>query len=213
MRFQSTPIDGAWVVETEPAGDERGWFARTFDRDGFAAHGLCTDWVQVNASFNRAAGTLRGMHFQRDPHAEPKLVRCVRGRIYDVAVDVRPDSPTRGRWFGVELAEGPGAMLYLAAGLAHGYQTLVDDCELLYLMGHHHVPEAAAGVRWDDPALGIEWPPAPRGGRTISERDRAYEDFPPTGAPVTPGRGRTTDRPTARAGARPRPSRGRAAAS
>lgn len=178
MKLVETPIPGAWVVEQERLGDERGWFARTFDADEFRARGLDPLVAQANASFNAAAGTLRGMHYQAEPHGEPKLVSCVRGAIYDVAVDLRPDSPAYCRWHAVELTADNGLAFHLPRGIAHGFQTLTADCEVHYLMGARHEPDAARGVRWDDPAFGIEWPAAP-GGRVISERDLAYEDFAP----------------------------------
>ncbi len=176
MRFVQTPLPGAWVIEPELLGDERGWFARTFDAQEFAAHGCSPDTVQCNASFNAARDTVRGMHYQADPHGESKLVRCVRGRIFDVAVDLRPDSPTFCRWHGVELGEESARAFYIPAGLAHGFQTLEEGCEVLYQMGNPYVPEAARGVRWDDPAFAIAWP-EPGGRRIISERDRSYPDF------------------------------------
>jgi dTDP-4-dehydrorhamnose 3,5-epimerase len=178
MRFIETPLPGAWVIELEKLADERGWFARTFDTEEFMAHGLDLTVAQCNASFNARRGTLRGMHYQADPDGESKLVRCVRGAIFDVAVDVRPDSATCRRWHGVELSAENALAFYIPAGLAHGFQTLTDDCEVLYQMGHRYVPEAARGVRWDDPAFAIEWPPA-NGERIIAEKDRAYPDFEP----------------------------------
>jgi dTDP-4-dehydrorhamnose 3,5-epimerase len=176
MRFTETPLPGAWVIELEQLGDERGWFARTFDATEFQARGLNPAVAQCNASFNARAGTLRGMHYQAEPHGESKLVRCVRGAIFDVAVDVRADSPTRCRWHGVELSAENRLAFYIPAGLAHGFQTLTDDAEVLYQMGDPYVPEAGRGVRWDDPAFAIEWPEFD-GERTISEKDEAYEDF------------------------------------
>ena len=176
MKFRPAPLPGAWVIELERIEDDRGWFARTFDAAEFRARGLSGDVVQANASYNARAGTLRGMHYQADPHAEPKLVRCSRGRILDVAVDLRPDSPTYCAWHGVELTEDNDRMFYLPAGLAHGFQTLVDGCEVVYLMGHEFVPGSGRGVRFDDPAFAIDWPPA-AGGRVVSEKDRAYPDF------------------------------------
>ncbi len=173
MRFVETPLPGAWVIELEEIEDERGWFARTFDAEEFRARGLNPDVVQCNASFNRRAGTLRGMHYQAPPHGESKLVRCVGGAIFDVAVDLRDGSPTYRGWHGVELSAENRRAFYIPAGLAHGFQTLADDSEVLYQMGDPYVPEAARGVRWDDPALGIAWP-APDGERVISEKDRAY---------------------------------------
>jgi dTDP-4-dehydrorhamnose 3,5-epimerase len=176
MRFSETPLNGAWVVDLDLLGDERGWFARTFDAEEFAARGLNPAVVQCNASFNLRAGTLRGMHYQAEPHGESKLVRCVRGAIFDVAVDLRPGSPTYRGWHGVELSADNRLALYIPPGLAHGFQTLTDDAEVLYQMGQHYVPEAARGVRWDDPAFAIAWPDS-GGERIVSARDRAYPDF------------------------------------
>jgi dTDP-4-dehydrorhamnose 3,5-epimerase len=177
MRFVQTPLPGAWVIELEQLGDERGWFARTFDAQEFQARGLNPAVVQCNASFNERRGTLRGMHYQAEPHGESKLVRCVHGAIYDVAVDLREGSPTYRRWHGVELSAENGRGFYIPAGLAHGFQTLLDGSEVHYLMGNEYVPDAASGVRWDDPAIAIEWPPEPAGGRVISDRDRSYPDL------------------------------------
>jgi len=176
MRFEETPLPGAWVVDLEPLTDDRGWFARTFDQAEFAARGLSPHVAQCNASFNPRRDTVRGLHYQADPHAETKLVRCVRGAVFDVAVDLRPDSPAHRRWHGVELSAANQRMFYIPAGMAHGFQTLGDDCELLYMMGHAYVPGAARGVRWDDPAFAIDWPPA-TGERTVSDRDRSYPDY------------------------------------
>jgi dTDP-4-dehydrorhamnose 3,5-epimerase len=176
MRFVETPLNGAWVLELELLDDQRGWFSRTFDAEQFAARGLNPAVVQCNASFNARAGTLRGLHYQAEPHGESKLVRCVRGAIFDVAVDLRAGSPTRCRWHGVELSAENRLAFYIPPGLAHGFQTLTDDAEVLYQMGHHYVPEAARGVRWDDPAFAIEWP-EPAASRTISEKDGGYPDF------------------------------------
>ena len=177
MRFHAAPLPGAWVIELERIEDDRGWFARTFDAGEFHARGLAGEVVQANASFNRRAGTLRGMHYQAEPHGEPKLVRCSRGRIFDVAVDLRPTSPTYCRWHAVELGAEEGSMFYLPAGMAHGFQTLEDDCEVQYLMGQEYVAAAGRGVRFDDPVFAIDWPPAAE--RIISDRDRGYPDFSP----------------------------------
>ncbi|HTZ87487.1 MAG TPA: dTDP-4-dehydrorhamnose 3,5-epimerase [Solirubrobacteraceae bacterium] len=176
MRFQKTLLPGAWTIEPELLGDERGWFARTFDAGEFVQRGMDPAVVQCNASFNAKAGTVRGMHYQAEPHGEPKLVRCVRGAIFDVAVDLRSDSPMFRRWHGVELSAENRLAFYIPAGLAHGFQTLSDEVEVLYQMGNPYVPEAARGVRFNDPAFGIEWPPV-EGERTVSERDRSYPDF------------------------------------
>lgn len=177
MRFTETPLAGAWVIEPERVADERGWFARTFDREQWLSRGMDPAVEQCNASFNARAGTLRGLHYQAEPHGECKLVRCTRGEIYDVIVDLRPDSPSRLSWYAAQCSAENGRALYVPAGMAHGFQTLQDASEVLYMMGHQFVPEAARGVRWDDPAFAIEWPP--HGARTISERDRAYPDYAP----------------------------------
>lgn len=178
MRLIPTPLAGVHVVELDLLGDERGWFARIYDEELFRAHGLEPVGVQCNSSFNAARDTLRGLHLQSEPHGEAKLVRCVRGAIWDVAVDLRAESATKARWHAVELSADNRRGLYIPAGLAHGFQTLTDDCEVHYMMGHVHVPEAAHGVRWDDPAFGIEWP-APASSRTISEKDLTYPDYRP----------------------------------
>ena len=181
MQVRETPLAGAWLIELDLHADERGWFARTFDSEEFEARGLNPRVVQCNASFNPTRATLRGMHYQAEPHGESKLVRCVRGSVYDVALDLRGDSPTFCRWHGVELSAENHLALYIPAGMAHGFQTLTDDCEMLYQMGHRYVPDAGRGVRWDDPAFGIEWPAAPV-ERSISEKDLSYPDFDPRAA-------------------------------
>jgi dTDP-4-dehydrorhamnose 3,5-epimerase len=172
--LRETPLSGAFVVEPEPARDERGFFARMFDREAFAAHGLAPDVDQTSVSFNVQAGTLRGMHYQAGPHGEEKLVRCVRGAVHDVIVDLRPDSPTFRGWFGLDLDEDSRLALYVPKGMAHGFLTLADGAEVLYQISTPYVPGAARGVRFDDPAFGIRWPGAPQ---VISERDRTYPDF------------------------------------
>jgi dTDP-4-dehydrorhamnose 3,5-epimerase len=176
MRFLPTPLPGVLLIEPERIADERGWFARTFDRDEFIAHGCSPEVVQCNASFSLRRDTLRGMHYQAEPHGESKLVRCVRGAIFDVAVDLRADSPAYCSWHGAELSAENGHALYIPAGLAHGFQTLTDECEVLYQMGQEYLGEAARGVRFDDPAFAIAWP-RPQGPLTISERDASYPDF------------------------------------
>ncbi|HUR86496.1 MAG TPA: dTDP-4-dehydrorhamnose 3,5-epimerase [Solirubrobacteraceae bacterium] len=175
MRFEPTPLAGVWILEPDRIEDERGHFARTYDRDEFADRGLDPAVVQCNTSFNARAGTLRGMHLQTSPHGEPKLVRCTRGAIFDVVVDLRPGSPTHKAWFGTELSASNGRALYVPEGLAHGFQTLRDASEVLYMMGHEYAAEAASGVRWDDTAFAIEWPAADK--RVISARDRAFPDY------------------------------------
>jgi dTDP-4-dehydrorhamnose 3,5-epimerase len=178
MRFARSPLPGAWTIELDRLSDERGWFARTFDIDELAARGLQLEVVQCNVSFSPRRGTLRGMHYQAEPHGESKLVRCVRGATFHVAVDLRPESPTYCGWHGVELSAENRRAIYLPAGVAHGCQTLVDDCEVHYQMGGRYVPEAARGVRWDDPAFAIRWPPVTGGsGRILSERDRSFVDW------------------------------------
>jgi dTDP-4-dehydrorhamnose 3,5-epimerase len=176
MIFTETTLVGAYVIEPERFTDERGFFARAFDQDAFAAHGLNPDIVQCNISYNRLRGTLRGMHFQAAPHAESKLIRCTAGAVYDVIVDLRPGSLTFRQWFGVELSADNRRLLYVPEGLAHGLQTLAGDTEVFYQMGAPYVAEAACGVRYNDPAFGIDWPlPV----TVISARDRDYEDFRP----------------------------------
>lgn len=178
MRLVETPLHGAYVVEPELLGDARGWFARTYDETLFAEHGLAPVGVQANSSFNAARDTLRGLHYQASPYGEAKLVTCVRGAIWDVGVDLRPDSETYLCWHAVELSADNRRGYYLSPGLAHGFQTLTADCEVHYLMGHAYVPDAARGVRWDDPAFAIRWP-EPHGERTMSDKDRGYLDFQP----------------------------------
>jgi dTDP-4-dehydrorhamnose 3,5-epimerase len=177
MRFVDTPIAGVYVVELERFEDERGFFARAWCRDELTAAGLTADLAQCSLSRNTVAGTLRGMHYQRSPHEEAKLVRCTRGAIFDVALDLRPRSATHGRWFAAELDAASGRALYIPEGCGHGFQTLVDDTDVFYAISAPYAPEAAAGVRWDDPAFGIAWPGAPR--RTISDRDLAWPDYRP----------------------------------
>lgn len=171
MIFEELPLQGAYLIDMTPMEDERGYFARTFCAEEFAAHGLGAVVSQCNVSFNRRRGTLRGMHFQAPPHDEQKLVRCVAGAVYDVIVDIRGDSPTRHHWFGVELTASNRRSLYIPRGFAHGFITLADATEMLYSMSVPHVPEAARGLRWNDPALGIRWPLAPV---VMSMRDAEY---------------------------------------
>ncbi len=177
MILRETPLAGAHVVELEPLADDRGHFARTFDAEQFKAAGLDGRVVQASTSFNRRAGTLRGMHYQADPHGEVKLIRVTRGAAFDVIIDLRAGSPTFRRWFGVELNATSGRSLYVPVGFAHGFQTLVDETEVLYQMSWRYVAEAARGVRFDDPAFAIQWPPPPAGGLVIADRDRAFPDF------------------------------------
>jgi dTDP-4-dehydrorhamnose 3,5-epimerase len=171
MRFTPAPLAGAFVVDVERHEDVRGFFARTFCEQEFAAHGIHQRPVQSNVSFNAIRGTLRGMHFQRAPHAEAKLVRCTAGNIFDVIVDVREDSPTRYKWFGVELDSESRRALYIPEGFAHGFQTLADTTEVFYEMFNLYQPGCADGLRWDDPALSIAWPLAVE---SISDKDLSY---------------------------------------
>jgi dTDP-4-dehydrorhamnose 3,5-epimerase len=174
--FTPTELAGATLVDTEPHRDERGWFARVYCEREFAAHGLPARMVQGNVSLTARAGTLRGMHYQAAPHEEDKLVRCIRGAIWDAIVDLRPASPTYCHWLGVELSEANGRMLLVPKGCAHGFVTLTDDAAVSYLMSAFHAPEAALGVRHDDPAFGIAWPVPVR---DMSRQDRSWPDFVP----------------------------------
>ena len=177
--FRETSLAGAFVIEPEKREDERGFFARTFCREEFAMRGLNTEVVQCNVSFNKRKGTLRGMHYQVPPFAEAKLIRCTAGAIFDVIIDLRESSETFRRHFAVELCASTGRMLYIPEGFAHGFQTLLDDTEVFYQMSQAYAPQCARGVRWNDPAFGIEWPLAER---TMHERDRNYPDFVPSGS-------------------------------
>jgi dTDP-4-dehydrorhamnose 3,5-epimerase len=174
MIFVETPLKGAFVIEPEPIEDERGLFARTWCRRELEARGLDTRIAQCNTSFNKRKGTLRGMHYQVPPAAETKHVRCIRGSLYDVIIDLRPSSPTVGRYFAVTLTAENRKSLYVPAGFAHGFQTLEDGTEVFYQMSVPYSAANARGVRWDDPAFGIRWPDD---DRTILERDRKYPDF------------------------------------
>ncbi|VBB05183.1 dtdp-4-dehydrorhamnose 3 5-epimerase [Lucifera butyrica] len=171
MIFHKTGLEGAFLVEYEANADERGFFARTWCRREFVEQGLNPELVQCSISFNKKKGTLRGMHYQAAPYAEAKLVRCTRGAIYDVIIDLRPDSPDWRRWFGVELAVANNKMLYVPEGFAHGFITLADNTEVFYQMSAYYQPEATKGVRWNDPAFGIQWPiPV----EMISRKDESY---------------------------------------
>jgi dTDP-4-dehydrorhamnose 3,5-epimerase len=176
VKFAETSLDGVVVVECTPSTDERGSFMRTFDASLWREHGLDPAVVQTSVSRNTRRGTLRGLHFQAEPHAEPKLVRCSRGAIFDVAVDLRRDSPTYCGWYGLELTSENGLMLQIAPGFAHGFLTLADDTEVAYQIATAYEPSAGRGVRWDDPAFAVDWPLEPI---VISERDATYPDFAP----------------------------------
>jgi dTDP-4-dehydrorhamnose 3,5-epimerase len=177
VRFVETAIAGVVVVELEEHVDERGSFARTWCREEMTAAGLAGELAQCSLSRNPRAGTLRGLHFQRAPHEEAKLVRCTRGAIFDVAVDLRPESRTYRAWVGFRLDPESGRALYIAEGCAHGFQTLKDESDVTYMISTPYAPGSAAGVRWDDAAFGIDWPPAEE--RIIGERDRGWPDFEP----------------------------------
>ena len=171
MIFTETELQGAFIIEPEPIEDDRGFFALLWSREEFSLRGLNHRVVQANISFNKKRGTLRGLHFQMEPHQEAKLVRCTAGAIYDVIADLRPGSPTFRRWVGVELTSVNRLMLYVPEGFAHGFQTLEDDTEVAYQLSEYYHPESARGVRWDDPALSIKWPlPV----TVLSERDREH---------------------------------------
>lgn len=174
MKFSETPLAGAWIVDVEPHTDERGFFARTWCRREFEEHGIDADFVQASLSYNRVAGTLRGMHFQRPPHAETKLVRCVRGAIYDVIVDLRRESGSYGRWTGLELSANNRRGLLVPKGFAHGFITLDDNTEVLYQISAYYTPGSGTGLRHDDRQLGIEWPVPVK---VIDDKDRALPAF------------------------------------
>jgi dTDP-4-dehydrorhamnose 3,5-epimerase len=174
--FEEAKLGGVFVVDLERREDPRGFFARSWCANEFADHGLSTEVVQANVSFNPRRGTLRGMHFQRAPHAETKLVRCTQGAIFDVVIDLRPESATYKQWLGVELTQENRRALYVPEGFAHGYQTLVPDAEVFYQVSEFYTPEAEGGVRWDDPAFAIEWPDP--GSAFLSDKDRSWPDFP-----------------------------------
>ncbi|MCK5613606.1 dTDP-4-dehydrorhamnose 3,5-epimerase [Candidatus Pacearchaeota archaeon] len=177
MLFTETELEGAFVIELEKFEDERGFFARTWCRKEFEAQGLNVNLAQCNTSFNRKKGTLRGMHYQTHPHKETKLVRCTKGALYDVIIDLRSRSKTYTKWIGVELTAENRKMLYVPEGFAHGFQTLVNDTEVFYQMTAFFVSESGRGVRWDDPLFDIKWPP--EDDRILSDKDRLYEDFDP----------------------------------
>lgn len=176
MIFRPTALPGAFVIELERREDERGYFARTWCRREFETAGLETELVQCSLSHNRRRGTLRGMHWQAAPHAEVKLVRCARGAIWDAIVDLRPESPTYMRHFGVELTADHGCALYVPRGFGHGFVTLVDGTDVFYQMSDFYEPASTRGARWDDPAFGIEWPVT---DPILHPRDAGYADFIP----------------------------------
>lgn len=174
MIFHETKLSGVFEIHLEPMGDERGFFARSWCQNEFERHGLMAVTLQCNISFNEKKGTLRGLHYQAVPHSEAKLIRCTRGSLYDVVVDLRPQSPTFRQWVGVVLSAENRLMIHVPEGLAHGFITLEDKTELHYQMSELYYPELSRGVRWDDPAFRIEWPSKVE---VISERDRSYPNF------------------------------------
>ena len=176
MKFTETPLAGAYIIALDKQSDGRGFFARLFCVNEFAVLGLDTSIVQVNNSLSATAGTLRGIHYQLPPKAETKMVRCIQGSLYDVIVDLRPESPTFLKWFGVTLSAKNRVMLYVPKNFGHGYLTLEDDTELLYLVTEFYAPDHERGIRWNDPRLGIDWPITPV---VISDRDRTFKDFDP----------------------------------
>ncbi|MFW6058707.1 MAG: dTDP-4-dehydrorhamnose 3,5-epimerase [Phycisphaeraceae bacterium] len=179
MHFNETPVQGAYLIDLDKKGDDRGFFARVFCRNEFREHGLTTDFVQVNNSRSAQKGTLRGMHYQLPPSAETKIVRCIEGALYDVVLDLREGSPTFGQSFGAELTADNRRMMYVPKGCAHGFITLTDDVEAFYFVDAFYAPDLERGVRWDDPAFNIDWPMQPV---VISDKDRNHPDFEPAAA-------------------------------
>jgi len=176
MIFRELKLQGAFIIEPQRFQDERGFFSRTWSQTEFDARGLTARFVEANTSLSVKTGTLRGMHYQAAPHAQAKLVRCTAGAIYDVIIDLRVESPTFKQWEAVELSAENHLLLYIPEGFAHGFQTLSENSEVHYQVSDYYAPESAGGVRWDDPAFGIEWPDAER---TIIARDNEYPDFDP----------------------------------
>jgi dTDP-4-dehydrorhamnose 3,5-epimerase len=177
MIFTQTPLAGAYLIDLEKRGDDRGFFARVFCEREFAEHGLSTHFCQVNNSLSAQKGTLRGMHYQLMPRAETKLVRCIKGALYDVILDLRPGSPTLGQSFGAELSADNRRMMYVPKGFAHGFITLADDTEAFYFVDEFYAPDAERGVRYNDPKFNLEWPIEPA---VLSDKDRAWRDFDPS---------------------------------
>ena len=175
MKFTETSLPGVYLIDIEPIGDSRGFFGRFWCSKEFAAQGLPFEVAQINVSHNAEAGTLRGLHYQREPSAEAKVVACSRGRVFDVAVDVRPESETYLKWYGTVLDDEKRQMLYIPEGFAHGYQTLEDDTGLLYLVSEFYAPDAETGLRYDDPAIGINWPEPVA---SISDKDKGWDLLP-----------------------------------
>ena len=175
MIFEPLALDGAYLIKPELHEDERGFFARSFCKEEFKAHGLVDEFVQCDISYNRKKGTLRGMHYQLPPHEETKLVRCTKGRIYDVIVDIRKESQTRGKWCGIELTDSNQHMLYIPNGFAHGFLTLADDTEVFYQMSTPYNPDTARTMYWNHESVSIDWPFEPN---IISSQDNNATDYP-----------------------------------
>jgi dTDP-4-dehydrorhamnose 3,5-epimerase len=185
MIFNETKLKGAYIIDIEPHSDERGFFARAWCQKEFETHGLVANVAQANLSYNRKQGTLRGMHYQLSPYAETKLVRCIRGSIYDVIIDLRPDSPTFQQWIGVELSAANRRMLYVPESFAHGFQTLEDEVEVLYQVSEFYTPGAERGLRYNDARFAIQWP---QEVTVISEKDQNWADYHPESAQPLPQR-------------------------
>jgi dTDP-4-dehydrorhamnose 3,5-epimerase len=175
MTITETKLAGVYIIEPKRFADDRGFFAPSFSAKEFAARGMASVFVENNISYSKSRGTLRGMHYQAAPYGQAKLVRCTRGAVFDVAVDLRPNSPTFKQWVGVELSGENRSMLYLPEDCGHGYQTLTDDTEVFYMVSGTYHPESGRGFRWNDPAFGVEWPDV--GQRVLIERDQQYPDF------------------------------------
>ena len=175
MIFTETKLKGAFIIDLELVKDDRGFFARTWCKKEFSKYGLNPNLVQCSTSLNLKKGTIRGMHFQLFPYEEAKLVRCTRGSMFDVIIDLRPTSKTFKEWVNYELTSENRKMIYIPEGFAHGFQTLEDNTEVLYHMSEYHLPEYATGVRWNDPAFNINWPQ--KNNIVISEKDKSYPDF------------------------------------
>ena len=176
MIFTETKLTGAFIIEPEKLADERGFFARTWCKREFNSHGLNPNLVQCNISFNKIKGTIRGMHYQSAPYEEAKLVRCTKGKIYDVIIDIRPESLTYKQWISVELSAANHKSIYIPEGFAHGFQSLKDNTEVFYQMGEFYQPECACGIRWNDPQFNVIWPFE---AITISDKDKNWDDFKP----------------------------------
>jgi dTDP-4-dehydrorhamnose 3,5-epimerase len=176
MVFKETRLKGAFIIELEKIVDDRGFFSRAWCQKEFKAHGLNPNVVQCNLSFNTSKGTLRGMHYQIAPHEEAKIIRCTRGKVYDVIIDLRPQSPTYLRWAGFELSSENRKMLYVPESFAHGYLTLADNTELFYQVSRFYSPESECGIRWNERAVNIKWPRT--NGLIITDKDKNWPDFP-----------------------------------